>query len=317
MSLPKSDYVSSIWRDGIFNDKVVFCTGGAGTICSAQVRALVHLGANAAIIGRNVAKTESMASSIATARAGARVVGIGAVDVRSIDSLNRAVTRCVEELGAIDYVIAGAAGNFLAPITGLSANAFKSVIDIDVLGSYNTLKATLPQLLRSASAASTASSDTTTTTSGRIIFISATLHYAGTPLQAHVSVAKAGIDALSAACALEFGPRGLTSNVIAPGPIAATEGLERLASPASLARARSLVPVGRFGAVKDIADATVYLFSDAANFVNGEVLVVDGGSWRAPSIYAADGDMQYPQIVLGAQMPAGAKSGRKETKAKL
>ena len=151
------------------DQKVVFCTGGAGTICSAQVRAMVHLGANACIVGRNVEKTENMAKSIATARSGARVLGIGAVDVRSVDSLAGAVERCEKEIGEIDFVMydmsplrgqvfvdtkiihrAGAAGNFLASINQLSPNAFKAVIDIDVLGSYNTLKATLPSLVRSA-----------------------------------------------------------------------------------------------------------------------------------------------------------------------
>lgn len=86
-------------------NKVVFCTGGAGTICSAQVRALVHLGANACIIGRNVEKTERVAQDIATARPGAKVVGIGAVDVRNFEDLKNAAERCVKELGSIDYVM--------------------------------------------------------------------------------------------------------------------------------------------------------------------------------------------------------------------
>jgi len=81
----------------------VFCTGGAGTICSAQVRALVHLGANACIIGRNPEKTESMAKDIATARKGAKVIGLGGVDVRKIQDLERAVDRCVKELGSLDF----------------------------------------------------------------------------------------------------------------------------------------------------------------------------------------------------------------------
>ena len=87
------------------DNKVIFCTGGAGTICSAQVRALVHLGANACIVGRNVEKTQNMASDIATARKGAKVLGIGNVDVRSIESLQSAVDRTVNELGGIDYVM--------------------------------------------------------------------------------------------------------------------------------------------------------------------------------------------------------------------
>lgn len=89
------------YQDG----NVVFCTGGAGTICSAQVRAMVHLGANACVIGRNVEKTEAMAKSIATARKGAKVIGIGSVDVRSPDSLAKAAERCIQELGAIDFVM--------------------------------------------------------------------------------------------------------------------------------------------------------------------------------------------------------------------
>lgn len=126
MALPKSDYLSSVWKDDLFStipshlslstqvgiantllseNKVVFCTGGGGSICSAQVRALVHLGANACIVGRNVEKTEKMAASIATARPGAKVIGIGATDVRSFDSLKAAVDRCVKELGGIDFVM--------------------------------------------------------------------------------------------------------------------------------------------------------------------------------------------------------------------
>jgi len=88
-------------------NKVVFCTGGAGTICSAQVRALVHLGANACIIGRNVERTENAAKDIATIRPGAKVIGIGAVDVRKFESLKDAAERCVKELGAIDFVMYG------------------------------------------------------------------------------------------------------------------------------------------------------------------------------------------------------------------
>lgn len=143
---------------------------------------------------------------------------------------------------------AGAAGNFLAPINALSTNAFKSVVDIDVLGSYNTLKATLPALLTSATANRDPSGGLhpqSRGTGGRIIFVSATLHYTTAPLQAHLSVAKAGVDALSHTVALEFGPRGLTSNIVAPGPIQGTEGMERLAKKEDIEKGMKSVPVGR------------------------------------------------------------------------
>lgn len=105
MPLPKSEYLSSVWRDNLFADKVVFCTGGNGSICSAQVRALVHLGANACIVGRNAQKTDEVAKDIATARTGAKVLGIGNIDVRSVESLQDAADRCAKELGGIDFLM--------------------------------------------------------------------------------------------------------------------------------------------------------------------------------------------------------------------
>ena len=108
------------------------------------------------------------------------------------------------------------------------------------------------------------------------------MHYTGAPLQTHVAVAKAGVDALSANVALEFGPRGITSNVIAPGGISGTEGLERLARKEDIQGSVKRIPMGRFGTVREIADATVYLFSEAAGYVTGTVMV--GESLRLPYV---------------------------------
>ncbi|SPN97163.1 probable 2,4-dienoyl-CoA reductase SPS19 [Cephalotrichum gorgonifer] len=314
MSLPESEYMSPTWRDGLFNNRVVFVTGGAGTICSAQTRALVRLGADACIIGRNVEKTEKAAKDIATARAGARVIGIGGCDVRNFQSVADAVERCVKELGAIDFVIAGAAGNFVVPLSGMSPNAFKSVIDIDVLGTFNTVKATLPHLVTSAEKNPHAKAEGRT--GGRILAVSATFHYTGMPLQAHVAAAKAGVDSLMTSVALEYGPRGVTSNVIAPGPIANTEGMARLSN--AEAEIGSRVPGGRLGAVRDISDATVYLFSDAGSYVNGHVLVVDGASWRMGGANGpgVDSTMQYPNYLFTGEISKGLAGGKK-SKSKL
>lgn len=310
MPLTKSEYLSDTWKDGLFTNKVVFCTGGAGTICSAQVRALVHLGANACIVGRNVEKTEKAAQDIATARPGAKVIGIGAVDVRKFDSLKDAVDRCVKDLGGIDYVIAGAAGNFLASINQLSVNAFKSVIDIDVLGSYNTLKATIPHLVESANKHKVDSKSLKPSplgTGGRIIFVSATIHYRTMPFQTHVSVAKAGVDALSHSVAVEFGPLGVTSNIIAPGPIASTEGVDRLVPADAMEGYIKTQPLGRFGSVRDISDATVYLFADTGSYVSGQTLVVDGASWRMSAGGAASGSLAYPDFLLSGDAVPNVK----------
>lgn len=144
---------------------------------------------------------------------------------------------------------------------------------------------------------------------GRIIFISATMHYTGAPLQTHVVVAKAGVDALSANVALEFGPRGITSNVIAPGPIGGTEGMERLARKEDIEGMGRRIPSGRWGTVREIADATVYLFSEAAGYVNGTVLV--GESFLRLSllgfqfiIFFKSGRCSSPPIVILFRIPS-------------
>lgn len=227
------------------------------------------------ILGRNTQKTERVAVDIARVRPGAKVIGVGGIDVRKVETLEAAAERCVKEFGSIDFVIAGAAGNFLAPIGQLSANAFKSVIDIDLLGSYNTVKATLPYLRESARKHRTnGKTSPKNGTGGRILFVSATMHYTGVSLQTHASAAKAGVDALAYQVCIEEGPRGITSNVISPGPIVGTEGMERLAKGgADDSMLAKKIPSQRWGTVKEIADATVYLFSDAGNYVNGEILV--------------------------------------------
>jgi len=158
------------------------------------------------------------------------------------------------------------------------------VIEIDTLGTYYTIKATLPHV-RAAK--------------GSYIHVSATLHYRGTPYQVHVSAAKAAVDATSAVLAVEEGPHGVRSNVIAPGPIAGTEGADRL-SPKGLTGMKYWpLPTGRKGDSRDIANAAVFLFSDAASFISGQVLVVDGGSehLRGPVL-------PYPESVLD---PASTK----------
>merc|ERR1712000_234659 len=312
MPLKKSEFVSSVWNDNLFHDKVVFCTGGNGTICSAQVRAMVHLGANACIVGRNEKKAHEVAKDLAAQRAGAKVIGVGNIDVRRVESLQSAVDQCVRELGGIDFLIAGAAGNFLAPMAQLSPNAFKSVMDIDALGSYNTAKAVLPYLVESAKR-NPNSGKSSSGTGGRMIFVSATFHYRGQPLQAHVAAAKAAVDQISHSVAIEYGPYGITSNIITPGPISGTEGMERLSKSdeASVKATKKIVPLGRWGETREIADATTYLFSEAGSYVNGNTLVVDGGAWRTSGASQGEG-WEYPDFILSGAAVEGVKGGKRD-----
>ncbi|KAI6157163.1 hypothetical protein BKA82DRAFT_796756 [Pisolithus tinctorius] len=265
-----------VFKPDIFQGKVLFCTGGGSGICKVMVEAIMRHGANATIVGRKLDRLTEAANELSQLT-GQTCVAARA-DVRDPQQLKEAVAKTIERFGRIDFVICGAAGNFLASIDGMSENAFKTVVEIDTLGTFNTVKATLPYLRAS---------------HGAYIHVSSTLHHKGTPYQAHVSAAKAGVDAFSAVLALEEGPKGIRSNVIAPGPIAGTEGISRLSTQMLRSAGSSAYPLGRMGNVQDVASAAVFLFSDAASYITGQVLVVDGGFE-----HVRVSQLPYPQAVL-------------------
>lgn len=256
-----------VWQEGLFSGKVCLITGGSGTICRQQAAAMMKLGCSVSIIGRDTSQVDSVVDMLEKIRKSCKgcgeVMGVGNCDVRSIESMNSVVAKTVDRFGRIDYVICAAAGNFMADFNHLSSNGFKTVVDIDLLGSYNTVKACYHELLKN---------------KGSILFVSATLHYYGVPFQSHVAAAKAGIDALSNALAIEFGPIGIRSNCIAPGPIGETEGFKKLVPNKEHFEAK--IPLQRVGKTKDVANATVFLFSPAADWITGTVMVVDGGFWQ-------------------------------------
>ncbi|KAH0826399.1 hypothetical protein J3R83DRAFT_5369 [Lanmaoa asiatica] len=271
-----------VFKPGIFKGKVLFCTGGGSGICKSMTEAIMRHGSSAVIVGRNLERLTESANALS--RATGQTCIPAQADVRQPQQLKDAVAKTTEKFGRIDFVICGAAGNFLASIDGMSENAFKTVMEIDTIGTFNTVKATLSHIRASC---------------GSYIHVSATLHYRGalrvsvlrTPYQVHVSAAKAGVDALSAVLAVEEGPRGVRSNVIAPGPIGNTEGMSRLSN-RSGSKDESY-PLGRVGHLNDVANAAVFLFSDAASYITGQVLPVDGGCEHLRTT-----QLPYPQSVL-------------------
>lgn len=262
MVLPAAD-PAKIFRPDLFKGKVLFCTGGGSGICYEITKTIMSFGANAAIIGRKADRLARASQELSSAT-GQQCLDCPA-DVRDPEQLKAAVRKAIEKFGRIDYVIAGSAANWLAGIEQNNEKGFRTVIDIDLLGSYNTVKATLEEV---------------TKRRGSYIFISATLHYFGLPYQSHASAAKAGVDALSRVLAVEMGPLGVRSNVIAPGPIGGTEGMDRLAPKGAGDAIGEGIPMQRMGSKSDIAAAAVYLFSDAATYVTGTQMVVDGGAWH-------------------------------------
>ena len=252
---------SKIFADGVLDGHVAFVTGGGTGITGGVARAFAEAGASVALVSRKLEHLEPAAEAINAN--GGKAIAVAA-DVRQPDQVENAVARTVEAFGKIDIVVNGAAGNFLCAAEELSPNGFGTVVDIDLKGTFNVCRATFAQLKEHG---------------GQILNISATLHYLGTPLQLHVSAAKAGVDALTRNLAVEWGRHGIRVNAIAPGPIADTEGMKRLVPAPMLEKLKTMVPLGRFGLIADIEKAAVFICSDAASFVNGVVLVVDGGHW--------------------------------------
>lgn len=251
-----------VFRPDALAGRVALVTGGGTGICRGIAAAYARLGADVCIVSRKQDVLDATAAELSAA-SGRAVLGVAA-DVRNPDAIAAAVRATVERFGRLDTLVNGAAGNFLAPAASLSPNGFRTVIDIDLNGTFLASRAAFEPLQQSGDAL--------------ILNISATLHYHGTPLQIHASAAKAGVDAITRNLAVEWGRFGIRVCGIAPGPIGDTEGMRRLAPPGDVGdKMRAQIPAGRFGTIDEIAAAAVYLRSPAATYVTGHVLVVDGG----------------------------------------
>lgn len=269
------------WKPDLFKGKACFITGGSGTICRVQAEAFALLGGQVAIVGREVDRGFEVRDEInELCQDPNRCISLGGIDVRDYKQLEEAVKQTVEAFGRIDFVVAGAAGNFVCDFVNLSPNAFKSVVDIDLLGSFNTVKAALPELIK---------------TKGSILFISSTLHKYGVPFQGPVGAAKSGIEALSNNLSVELGPFGIRSNCIQPGAIEETEGFQRLSQGRFLNEWIRSIPLQRFGTKRDIAEATIFLFSSAGAYINGEIITVDGAMWHTGTVFTHR--EMYPKVI--------------------
>ncbi|CAM5143898.1 unnamed protein product [Eretmochelys imbricata] len=257
------DY-SYLFSPDILKGKAAFITGGGSGIGFRVAEVFMRHGCRTIIASRNLQRVAEAAKKLEAAT-GQRCLPLS-LDVRQPQTILAAVDEAVKEFERIDILVNNAAGNFLCPASALSFNAYKTVIDIDTLGTFNVSKVLYEKCLRDHG--------------GVIVNITATLSYRGQALQVHAGTAKAAVDAMTRHLAVEWGPNNIRVNSLAPGPIAGTEGYRRLGG----ARAEAVsyfdtVPLHRAGNKTEIAHSVLYLASPLASYVTGTTLVVDGGSW--------------------------------------
>ena len=268
----------SVFRPGLFDGQVALVTGGGSGIGRGIADLLASLGAHVVLASRKLERVQAAAAEIEAAGGRASAV---AVDVRNAELVRTVIGEVAAAHGRIDLLVNNAAGNFYAPSESLSENAWKSVIEIDLYGTFFCAQAVLPVMKAQGG--------------GSIVNISMTLHYRGWPLMAHATAAKAGIDALTKTLSLEWAKYGVRMNAVAPGPIP-TEGVRKAFTPPPTAGgvpdifaveqamesyAKTMIPLQRWGSPADIANMVTFLASPGGAWITGAIMVVDGGEWLA------------------------------------
>lgn len=251
-----------MFEQNVLKGHAAFIAGGTSGINRGIAAAFVQAGAQVAVLSRKPEKVEETVEYLRGLNEDAHILGFAA-DVRDFDSVNDAIRQTAELFGPLDIVVSGAAGLFIAPAEKMSANAFKTVVDIDLLGTFNVLRSAYDHARRPGAS-----------------FINISAPQASVPYwgQAHACAAKAGVNMLTQSLAFEWGSHGIRVNAIVPGPIDGTEGVKKFSGTPALRRTlMDSVPMGRCGTTEDIANMAIFLASQAAAYMTGEIVRLDGG----------------------------------------
>lgn len=256
----------SMLKPGTFDGKTIVITGGGTGLGLSMSRYLLELGAKVSICGRREEVVRETAEKLA-AETGGEVHAQGC-DVRVPEQVEAMLAATMDRFGTIHGLVNNAAGNFICPTERLSYNAFNSVVDIVLKGSYNCTLAMGKRWIADK-------------TPGVFLSISTTYAWTGSGFVVPSAVAKAGVLIMTRSLAAEWGKYGIRLNAIAPGPFP-TEGAWSRLMPPQLGDTfdpKHKIPLGRYGEHQELANLAAYLLSDYSAYVTGEVVTIDGGEW--------------------------------------
>ncbi|MDC0480383.1 SDR family oxidoreductase [Candidatus Marinimicrobia bacterium] len=254
-----------MFKNDLLENKTIIITGGGTGLGKSMATRFGELGANLVLTSRRQAVLEEAAREI-NDKTGAEILTVP-TDIRHSDQVTEMVKKAVDKFGKIDCLLNNAAGNFISPTENLSENAFRTIIDIVLIGTFNCTQAAGKAMRKSGG--------------GAILNIVTTYAFTGSGYVVPSACAKGGVLAMTRSLAVEWAKYGIRTNAIAPGPFPTKGAWKRLVPPGLNIEKKMMerVPLKRFGEHEELANLASYLMADESGYMNGEVVTMDGGEW--------------------------------------